>query len=557
MSKDLLYDEEVKLEEDIEIVEEYLDISEELIELEKNKDLIRMEMNIIEYPIFSKNKKIKKNQIMKYHFRADGSSFIEVAPKVNSKIPGEFSERVFIALTKIMRNNGYGSTFYTTPGEIIENLGTETNAKNIYKRVDDAINRLTETHYKFANTLYSNEQKGTVNDEVRTTIMNIRTITHSEAQDGEKEYFVDKRTKRIYKISFTEYFYKNIIQKGYLVFDSDDLLRIEDSVSRAIFTMITKWRHNNLYLKKKVFHIARRIPLKWDKRNLSRTVKRIEKSCNDLKVLGYVKDFNLVKSSKLENAELEFFFDEEHNKIKQKNFYNEKSSSDFMITHVEDRIIDEESNSEEIEGILNFFPIRARQLKTLPREISKALKKYDYEYVKYGAEYTVKNCKLSYLKYFKDCLEKFWHEEYMAGKQEQLKKAEKAPEKVIKKIEEPPKAKLEKKERIPNSYEEFLETIGSIDNKTNRNLYDRVYGKKKVKDTEEKADIILIEKKYSDITELILELMTEMGKLGINLTEDLIKLINTLKRYKGNIDGTMIEIEYRADQESLIKIGGE
>ena len=52
------YQEVEELENDIEIVEEFVDISDSLIELEKNRDLIRLEMNIVEYPIFSKNKNI-------------------------------------------------------------------------------------------------------------------------------------------------------------------------------------------------------------------------------------------------------------------------------------------------------------------------------------------------------------------------------------------------------------------------------------------------------------------------------------------------------------------
>ena len=51
------YQEIEELERDIEIVEEFVDISDSLIELEQNRDLIRLEMNIVEYPIFSKSKK--------------------------------------------------------------------------------------------------------------------------------------------------------------------------------------------------------------------------------------------------------------------------------------------------------------------------------------------------------------------------------------------------------------------------------------------------------------------------------------------------------------------
>ena len=40
-------------------VEEYLDIDETLVELEKDKDIIRFEINIVELPLFSKDTKRK------------------------------------------------------------------------------------------------------------------------------------------------------------------------------------------------------------------------------------------------------------------------------------------------------------------------------------------------------------------------------------------------------------------------------------------------------------------------------------------------------------------
>ena len=68
------YQEVEDLERDIEIIEEFVDISDSLIELEKNRDLIRLEMNIVEYPIFSKNKNIKQNQVRKYYFNSEKTS---------------------------------------------------------------------------------------------------------------------------------------------------------------------------------------------------------------------------------------------------------------------------------------------------------------------------------------------------------------------------------------------------------------------------------------------------------------------------------------------------
>ena len=43
-------------------------------------DLIRLDMNIIEYPLFSRNRKREKNQILKYYFNNNKSKYIEITP---------------------------------------------------------------------------------------------------------------------------------------------------------------------------------------------------------------------------------------------------------------------------------------------------------------------------------------------------------------------------------------------------------------------------------------------------------------------------------------------
>ena len=109
-------------ERKVDVIEEYLHIDDSLVELEKNKDLVRMEMNIVEFPIFSRSKTLKVDQIKKYYFSSDKQSFLEVVPAVQTTIPGELEERIFIALLKIFRNNGYNQTFYCRMSDIFENM---------------------------------------------------------------------------------------------------------------------------------------------------------------------------------------------------------------------------------------------------------------------------------------------------------------------------------------------------------------------------------------------------------------------------------------------------
>ena len=106
-------------------VEEYLDRDETLVELEKDKDIIRFEINIVELPLFSKDTKRKKNEQKTYYFKHDKSAYVEIEPPDGYSIPGEFEERVFIALTKIMRNKNYNKKFIVTANEILESLGVK------------------------------------------------------------------------------------------------------------------------------------------------------------------------------------------------------------------------------------------------------------------------------------------------------------------------------------------------------------------------------------------------------------------------------------------------
>ncbi|MGL4651901.1 hypothetical protein [Cetobacterium sp.] len=53
-------------------LEEDVYVPEELV---KNKSLIRMDMNIVQFPIFSKNTKRKKNEITTYFFNKNHDTY--------------------------------------------------------------------------------------------------------------------------------------------------------------------------------------------------------------------------------------------------------------------------------------------------------------------------------------------------------------------------------------------------------------------------------------------------------------------------------------------------
>ena len=307
-------------------------------------------------------------------------------------------------------------------------------------------------------------------------------------------YFKHGKIKEVIEVTFSDHFHDNIIKKGYLVFDADELLNIKDSITRSIYTMITKWRNNKLYLKRPAFYIARRVPLAWTKHSIKKTVPRIEKSLLELKELNYISDYNLHKNDKLEKAEFEIFFSDEHNKIKRDIFYDEKAEFNKMIHYEEVRLNEEipllesNNNENEVNLILSIFGEKGAKLKTLPSAIREALKNYEFDYVKYTAEYTTLNCKVSYIKYFKDALENNWAAEYIIKKEIREEKKEKK-KKVIEEavlIEDTVNKKLnitweefesfEEKIKIKieeQAYKEYLTEIGSNDNKIIKGIYEK------------------------------------------------------------------------------------
>ncbi len=545
------YQEVEELENDIEIVEEFVDISDSLIELEKNRDLIRLEMNIVEYPIFSKNKNIKQNQVRKYYFNSEKSSFLEVRPAFNSSIPGDFEERIFISLTKIMRDRGYNQTFYTNISEILDNLNVPRGTKNgLYKKAKESIDKMANSTYRFKNLFYSNEANQVIDDLINTNMFTYRVITIRDADSKENDYFSDKRVREVYKITFSEEFFKNIIAKGYLAFDAEELLNIKDSITRSIFTMITKWRKNELELKKPAYFIARRIPLAWT--NVSRAVKIIENACIYLKENNFILDYQLEKTGKIDTTEFIFYFDESHNKIKQKNFYDEKSSFDRYITHEEHDEITQSGdlltvlNDERYEKIMEIVPEKLKKLNTFSKELKKYLKEYEYNYVRYTLEYTLQHSKTSSLKYFKDALKNNWAEEYIIKKQAKVKKIEKEFEKNLEEKEVIEYKEWEEIKKLDRellddlevkAYENFLKEANSIDNKIMRGIFEKskkaLISKEYIKTLKESDES---SKKYQSLSAFILECLNYFKINNFPMdSENFMKMFSFMKVYEDDI----------------------
>ena len=248
--------------------------------------------------------------------------------------------------------------------------------------------------------------------------MKVIIVTRDNNKGNEYEKFEDKRIKEIYVIEFEDIFYDNIVSKGYLAFDSEKLLAIENSVARSIYTMIEKWRGYNLFLKKQAFFIARRVPLKWEKKNIKRTIDIIEKALKDLKNMDLLEDYIIIKKTKWELAEIEIKFDDRHNDVKQKTFYEERQefNVDMIVTSTQDKVKNEvETKDGTAKNILELFPERLH--KVLEDLISESINTHGFEYTKFNALYTISKNPKQYKAYFNKALKENYAAELIANNQ--------------------------------------------------------------------------------------------------------------------------------------------
>lgn len=405
-----------------EIIEENVFIDENFI---KNKDLIRIDLNLIQFPIFSKNTHRKVNQIVKYYFNKNRETYITVTPQAGDYIPGEMEEKVFIALMQIMKERDMKRKIIISSVDLRDKLKMKTGA--YIDILSKALSRLGSTNYTFKNTLYSSEFKGTLDRKVETSIFNITTISLNEKQNKKyREMFKDKRIKVIYEIEFSEHFYNNIIQKGYMVYNGNTLLGIESTVARTLYMLVEKLRFNKLYLKLDTVFLIKRIPLKDDKKNLNKTIKTLEKAFQELVDKKLIDKFNFIKESTWEKSEVEMFFLEISNEDKQNRFYGDRNDFRKLITsnrvsETEHHLIEEIEvinpqnkvviNEELIDKILGLMPSKARELKTMPKTIKEAIEKYGYSKVEAVSIYMKKQKVEKVRSYFIKALENNWMED--------------------------------------------------------------------------------------------------------------------------------------------------
>ncbi|MBC2849978.1 replication initiator protein A [Cetobacterium sp. 8H] len=396
------------LEEDVYIPEEFV----------RNRALIRVDMNIVQFPIFSKNTKRKKNEITTYFFNKNKDIFITVTPAAGDLIPGEAEERIFIALMKIMKEKGMEQEFIATAREIKE--AAKINTNNYLSDIKKAISRLSKSNYTFKNTMYSNELGIILSGEINTPILTYKS--QSEIPLGEikkiKNTINDNRIKEFYLIKISDHFYKNIVKRGYLVYDSDILLDINSSIARTLYMLLEKIRFDSLCIRESIFALIKKIPLKYEKRSLPVTIKTLEKAFSELKAKNLIKDFKFLKETTWLEADVEIYYSEEHNILKKERFEDDNRElkeiyNSLAISFTEKNIKELKPeiiiNDEMINEIIELMPDKAKKLKSICKTVEKNLEKYGYAKVKAAAIYLSAQKKLTSPRaYFLKILENNW-----------------------------------------------------------------------------------------------------------------------------------------------------
>jgi|GEM_PF-5754075 len=397
-------------------LEEELYVDENSI---KNKSLVRVDINIIQFPIFSKNTKKRKNEITTYYFNKNRDTFITVTPSAGEYIPGETEEVIFIALMSIMKRNGMKQEFYTTSSEI--KTEAKISSKNYGAVIKNSLMRLSSTNYNFKNTMYSSENKGVISEEVSTPILTFKAKSLLEKNHQHlRTEFNDKRIKEAYWIKISDHFFDNMVNKGYFVYDSDLLLDLKSSIARTIYMLIEKLRFNQNYLKIDTVFLIKRIPLKFEKRNLPQTIKTLEGAFKELVAKNLIEKYNFLKDSTWLKSEIEIYFPEISIVDKQKRFFEDlnyfkKISSNMLISDMKHEVIKNENmniTSELVEEIFNLMPKEAKKLTTMPKTIYESLLKFGLDKVKKTVLYMVKQKSLkSPRAYFLKALENDWAED--------------------------------------------------------------------------------------------------------------------------------------------------
>lgn len=399
------------------LVEKYVDL----------QDYVKIDMNVIQYPIFNISKRKKLNEIYKYYFDKNKESYLEIIPSAGNYVPGATEELVFLAIMKIFEKNAQSQEFYFTIKELMQEMKIcEENFRKDFITIKKSLKRLATTNYNFKNSMYSNFHKKVIKSTTFTTLFSLQIINFEEETNEklikELKNRYGHKFKEICKISFNNIIHYNLIHSGHISYNYDLLLDMKDSIVRKIYIYLDKVRYSNLNYEETLETFANRIPLSIRNGNIYKLIPTLEEKFQKLINLGILKDFEIIEATPLKKSILKFSFEECCNVIKEKNLFNSINSKRNIEEIIKNDIFDIENftgriekREEDVESILKILPKEFKNIKGINVDIQKSIKHYGINKVLKSAFYVNSlnqtNSTLNLRTTFKKCLKESWYEE--------------------------------------------------------------------------------------------------------------------------------------------------
>jgi len=460
--------------------EQIIMIKEDIINYELDDDveannLIKYEFNMIELPFFTRNKKVENGRAKRYTFSERNKSYMRVVPSgdpqlISNKIPQEFDEKIFYGILKLSREQN--------SKEVITDYFTLAKSANVHynhlERIRDSLERLNSTSIEIRNLFYNadNKQGMTTKEDFRI-LQHLTTITFEDIKELEpdkqeyyKKYFRNSKISEVLIIGISDYMYRNIEQKGFLYFNQESLLDVENAAARKLYILITKWHgwEKKNIMRRSCRFLASRIPFSWEKTAIPGTVKSLEKACQVLKEKNLLLDYLVIRRKPLTKSLIVFSFSDEHNKVMS---YNRDVSVEtgherIMITNMVDEFLEEDDRQtklfDDASPLDAQFVEKASAPALVPENILSALpeklrtfvnKEIIQKHIHQGDDYCISNIRYSVANYkdnFTAYLSKALKEDWSKGEreQEQLKKdLKRQKSEALRKEEEEKKRKAE------------------------------------------------------------------------------------------------------------------
>ncbi len=291
-------------------------------------NVIKIGFNSTEFPVFSKNDKIKENVAMRYIFN-NNNEFLKVIPgsdpdNICNKILQEFEEKLFYGIKRIYQATGDHHMMGPYP-YFMDWSGIPYKGRNPL-RTKDGFQRLNGCMIVYNGIYYDAKARSLGYDYVKRTktiriIEGLETISYEKfrrMKDSEEKESIaavfskHKNIKEIINFRLSDDIVNELIYDSYRYFNHDELLKMKNGVARKLGMLLVKWQHwlKTDNFKRRCKLLASRVPLSW--KHPSSTVRNLVTACEYLKdeknYLDYrstiVKNYNKLGRGK--NAEIDF-----------------------------------------------------------------------------------------------------------------------------------------------------------------------------------------------------------------------------------------------------------